>query len=291
MKSKKKLVDWVLIGIGAVSLVVYLVTGVLLFRYYTDYQEQKTQNEQLAALRQEQMAGITGSASSVEQSVDAAGADFPEGQQAEEDALDTSLTGDAIVPEDAVGDPLLEERVYAYFKEMNPDYVGWITIPDTVIDYPVVQRDNSYYLRRDFSGESNRHGSIFMDEVCAVGDAIVMIHGHHMKDGTMFGCLSEYKRAAYREDHPLILMDFGVGEESYRIFACGLVDLTDPNSFYYEILPQNEEEKAAYLEEFAASSLWYDTSKVDTGEPMVLLSTCDYGTEDQRFILLAAREE
>ena len=72
------------------------------------------------------------------------------------------------------------ERNAMRLREMNPDYIAWLTVPDTEIYYPVVKRDNSYYLYHDFMQQSNSHGAIFMDESCSRDDGVILLHGHHM---------------------------------------------------------------------------------------------------------------
>ena len=86
-------------------------------------------------------------------------------------------------------------REYRWLYESNPDMVGWIMIEDTVINYPVVQTpdDPEYYLHRDFDGQDNARGCLFADVKCDVENSDnVIIYGHHMNDGSMFGELMNY---------------------------------------------------------------------------------------------------
>ena len=104
--------------------------------------------------------------------------------------------------------PQINASVY---REKNEDYVAYLYIPDTEIEYPVVQRNNSYYLNHNFYGEKNAHGTIFLDESCSTEDPVLLLHGHHMKDGTMFGSLKQYRDKEFRQAHSEIFLDMGEG--------------------------------------------------------------------------------
>ena len=94
-------------------------------------------------------------------------------------------------------------------KKVSPNIVGWIYIPDTKVNYPIVQAsDNDYYLYRDANGKSSRSGSIFMDCDCAAdfSDKHSVIYGHSMQDGSMFRCLLKYPEGDFWEQHPYIYL-------------------------------------------------------------------------------------
>ena len=94
-------------------------------------------------------------------------------------------------------------------SEINPDIVAWIYIEDTEINYPVVQgTDNQYYLKRLFNGKWNGSGCIFLDSRNSpdLSDRHSIIYGHHMKNGTMFSGLTEYKKQGFYEGHPVVLL-------------------------------------------------------------------------------------
>lgn len=79
-------------------------------------------------------------------------------------------------------------------QKINPEIVGWITMDDTQINYPIVQaKDNDYYLFRNYKGEDMRAGSIFMDHRNDVKsqNRNTILYGHRMKDGSMFGSLKK----------------------------------------------------------------------------------------------------
>lgn len=250
---REKILDRLLLWGGIVFLCIFCITGYFLLRYYDEYRNTKKLDEQIASLRYSAGNEKNG------------GWDNGGAEQA-----DTSG----------------EEGLC----RINPDYIGWLVIPDAAVDYPVVQRDNSYYLSHDFTGEENRHGAIFLDENCSLEDDVLLIHGHHMKDGTMFGGLKNYKKEAFRQGHGIIYLDKGEGDEAYEVFAAALIDLTREGYFDYQRLPVRGEEKAAYLEKLKENAFWYDNEENPEGQ-ILLLSTCEYGSSDQRLVIAAVYRE
>jgi len=99
------------------------------------------------------------------------------------------------------------ENDFTKLLKENPDTVGWIMIPGTEIDYPVVQTDDdSYYLTHDYNKAESGHGSIFMDyrNSANVSDKHTILYGHNMRDGTMFHDLNEYKNLDFLSKHRYI---------------------------------------------------------------------------------------
>lgn len=89
-------------------------------------------------------------------------------------------------------------------REISDEAVGWITLDDTTIDYPIMQsRNNIDYLNKDPKGNYSLSGSIFMDFRCAPDftDAYSLVYGHHMSGGMMFGALDAYKDETYAAAH------------------------------------------------------------------------------------------
>lgn len=92
-------------------------------------------------------------------------------------------------------------------QKVNPDVIGWIYCPDTVIDYPVLQGfNNDQYLHHDYTGEYNFSGSIFVDAGCGkeFSDPNSIIYGHNMNSGSMFASLSKWADQEYYEQHPVM---------------------------------------------------------------------------------------
>lgn len=118
-------------------------------------------------------------------------------------------------------------------REINPDLVGWIYIEGTEINYPVVQgADNQYYLKHLFTGEWNSSGCIFLGarNCTDLSDRNSILYGHHMKDGSMFHGLMEYKSQEYYDEHPTVLFLTPDANYEVKIFA-GYVASVDADAW------------------------------------------------------------
>jgi len=153
---------------------------------------------------------------------------------------------------------------WAALRAINPNVVGWILIPGTSIDYPIVQTtDNATYLRRTFSGEQNPSGAIFMDRrsVPDFSHPNTIIHGHNMRDGSMFAELMQFRDYAFLEAHPIIIIFTPNGDRVYEIFTAPVVSQI---SDIYSTDHQPEEAD---------------------GQPIVTLSTCVNGSPELRMVV------
>jgi sortase B len=188
-------------------------------------------------------------------------------------------------PDDAEALPAETEDLpepSAFDKEMaaiNPDYVCWLKIDDTVVDYPVVQaEDNEKYLSLSFDNVENVYGSIFMDYRCALQNAPhVIIYGHNTKDGDMFGGLRYFLNEAYRQEHPVFTLSAGNKVYQYEIFSARITDVTDPayNLFFDE---------PGSFESFLA-----DCGSEEGARQIVTLSTCVSGDDKDERVVVQGR--
>ena len=171
-------------------------------------------------------------------------------------------------------------------QELNSDYKLWLRIPETAIDYPVVQGgNNEYYLNHTFTKENNAAGAIFADfrrPPMIVDNTI--IYGHNMRDGSMLASLKAYTKSSYLEEHPNIFLFYRGQWVACPIFSCQLRDDTDAGAYQTDL---SYAEWKAYLSEMQEASLYPITT--DTGienvKHIITLSTC-YGT-DRRMIVQA----
>lgn len=189
---------------------------------------------------------------------------------------------------------ILEEYKNLYNK--NKKLIGWIKIDDTNIDYPVMQTsDNEYYLRRNIDQEYDRNGSIFLDKDCDVVNRStnLIIYGHHMRSGNMFGKLDLYSDEKYYEEHKYIQFDTiyekGIYEVMY-VFRSKIYAEDEIVFKYYQFIDANsEKEFNSYMQEMAEMSL-YDTGvTAQFGDELLTLSTCDYYTDYGRFVIVAKK--
>ena len=120
-------------------------------------------------------------------------------------------------------------------KKINPDIVAWIRIPDTSIDYPVVQgNDDSYYLTHTFKKTEHVAGAIFLDSDnnADFSDDKNIIYGHNMKDGSMFQGLHKYESESYLQEHNKVYLYLPDGEAlTYTVIKCGYVK-ADSDTFW-----------------------------------------------------------
>lgn len=194
--------------------------------------------------------------------------------------------------------PLGQKRTaaeqYAPFEAMNEDFAAWLTIEDTPIDYPVMQSEEpNFYLYRDFQKNSSRYGTLYLAEGCDPDRSMnLLIHGHHMKNGSMFACLTDYTSKKFYEAHPLIQFDTLKSFGTYEIIAALKVDLADEKHFpYYDFIDGTEEEFNAYIQNCKARA-FYDTGvEAKFGDQLLTLSTCEYTLNEGRMLVVARRIE
>lgn len=109
-------------------------------------------------------------------------------------------------------------------QRANKDIGGWIKIPDTKIDYPLLcPSDNNTYLRRTWNGKYSVGGSIWKDPRCEIGEGNTIIYGHRMKDGSMFGGLKKFLDGDYIEKHPYIYVFYKTKEYRYKVTGCQVI--------------------------------------------------------------------
>lgn len=175
----------------------------------------------------------------------------------------------------------------AALAEENADCVGWLTIPDTGIDYPVMHTpdDPEHYLRRDFYGESASGGTPFLDgrNLAEAENQNLILYGHNMMDGSMFKPLISYLEPSFRETHKEIYLELSEKQYRYEVFAvvetntqCSLYQYTDLSD------PATESDfRAAILKET-------DLDGVHQAPGYLTLSTCNNGDGSSRVLVIAA---
>lgn len=189
-------------------------------------------------------------------------------------------------------------QVSSQFSELlkqNRDVVGWLTI-DGLLDEPVVQRDNEYYLTHDYLKKKSVTGALFLDEACDLRSvpAQLLIHGHNMKEGAMFGALKKYKvkSAAFYREHPYISFHTLYEDAEYVIFAVAEVSVDPDNAryfpFWYYPTFSTEAEFSHFLGQARGFSHYRCGVDVRPGDRLLTLSTCS-GTDESLRLLVMAR--
>ncbi len=184
---------------------------------------------------------------------------------------------------------------YAQIYALNSDLIGWITIPGTKVDYPVMQTPDrkDYYLKRNFNKMGSDWGAIYAREECDVfapSDNVVL-YGHHMKDGSMFAGLDSYKKESFWRDHQTFTFDTLYERHTYQIIAVFKTSASLNKGFAYHRF--NDAANQQEFDEFVATvkkMSFYDTGLTATyGDKLLCLSTCEYSLENGRFVVVAKR--
>jgi sortase B len=180
--------------------------------------------------------------------------------------------------------------------ERNSDIVGWLKINGTRIEYPVMQnpQDAGYYLNHDFDKNETEAGLPFLDRNSQIKSSdILLIHGHHMKSGWMFKDLMKYKTESFYKEHNTFEFSTLYEKEEYEIVAVILSKVyrkSDDVFKYYQIGDvQTSTEFDSYVQNIKKLAL-YDTGvNAQYGDKLVVLSTCEYSTENGRLAVVARK--
>ena len=184
---------------------------------------------------------------------------------------------------------------YQVLYEKNPDFAGWLRIDGTRVDYPVMHTPEQpqYYIYRDFQGKKTASGTPFLDGSCTVDSGSMIIYGHNMKNGTMFGSLDEYLDRRYWEKHPVVEFHTLKEDRQYEIFSVFRTRLLYENEAgfcYYQYIGELEEDAFDEFVRQACAASRYDTGIVpEYGDQILMLSTCSYHTENGRLVVAARR--
>lgn len=204
-------------------------------------------------------------------------------QQADENAPTVPLTeNENILPE------------YGELFLQNPDMVGWISIAGTEVNYPVMQTtDNpNFYLRKNFEKEYSTLGTPYVQENCDMKESDnLIIYGHHINGGKMFGALESYKDKGFYEKHKTIQFDTLTKRGKYEIVA---VFKTVAYSFqgfrYYDFVnAENEDDFNAYIEKCKELALYETGVNAEYGDRLITLSTCEYSAQNGRLVVVAKK--
>lgn len=242
----------------------FLFSGIMLVRQYADKKQSAEAFEQVAALVQE--------------------------IQPEEDTPATTPT-EGEVPEETT---VTAYEKYAAVYAQNPDFIGWITVPGTNINYPVMQSVDKpdFYLKHAFDGSYSNYGVPYAQENCdlEMSDNVIL-YGHHMSDGSMFADLCKYESEDFYREHSTFTFDTLSGYGTYEIVTVfkTVAYSQDGFKYYHFVNAECEEDFEEYLAQCRALAL-YDTGvTAEYGDRLLTLSTCEYSRTNGRMVIVAKR--
>lgn len=186
---------------------------------------------------------------------------------------------------------------------INPEIVGWIYINDTKIDYPVLWHKSDdmysqYYLNHNYKGDWDSYGTIFLDyrDLDGTDSKNVVMHGHHMNDGSMFGNLMSYAGMSgnldFYEEAPIIEFDTPKADGKYKIISVFKTNTLSSQGEFFNYLRadfQNEKDFMNYVYDVRVRSLINCPVDVNEDDELITLSTCSYEFTNFRTVVVARR--
>lgn len=196
------------------------------------------------------------------------------------DKMDKKLISDVVTGK--TNDALKRKINWIELKKINPDIIGWIYIPDTRIDYPIMKSDETYkYLKLNYMKQKSISGSIFLDQrnSSTFNDSNTIIYGHNMKNGSMFSDLRNFVDQKYMDKH--INIYIYTPDSKVRIYKCFSGVYTEATSDMYQTDIDYSKYTAAVIN-MAMAKEKIDTTKKS---PLVMLSTCTMAHSNKRTVL------
>lgn len=168
--------------------------------------------------------------------------------------------------------------------KINEGYKMWIEVPNTNINYPVVQgKDNDFYLNHDFNKKESSSGAIFIDYKNDIDkDKNIVIYGHNMKNKSMFQNLMKFKDEEFWNNNNTIILTIDGKQYEYEIFSAYVNNV---NNVEFKFDFRNDDEYLKYLQEIKEKSIFSRDTDIISNERIVTLSTCSYENDDARIII------
>lgn len=285
----------------AVCAVVFCVSGFHLVSYFADIHQSRNSTESLREIYASGQSASTGEPQ-LENTAAPTAEPSPTPQKAEasvqatEIPLETPASFADNWPSKYQNNPdLIISESFNGLRAQNRDIVGWLNI-EGVLDEPVLQRDNEFYLTHDATQKKNVTGALFLDENCNLRTITpnLIIHGHNMKEGAMFGVLKKYKLkdASFYKTHPFIQFNTLYEESTYVIFAVTEISLNPKNHYYlpfWNYLEFNSEKNFnTFITRVREYSHFQTGVDIQPGDRLLTLATCA-GTDNADRLLIVAR--
>ena len=185
--------------------------------------------------------------------------------------------------------PLENQTELDKFKQMNSDVVGWVRVPNTRINYPVVLTDNNeYYLDHNVERKRQKAGAVFMDFRNNDEDKRkhLILYGHNMKSGSMFHDLTSYKSKDFFDNNRKIVFSLDGETYEYTIYAAYIVQA---DAGFIQTSFNNNRDFVDYMQKFRSQSKFQTNEMINESDQVLTLSTCTYEYDDSRFVVQAKR--
>ena len=262
-------INFINVSLGAVILVIIFMIGINYYKNYVDEQHYLGIENNL-----KEIIKVNQKKTEEENALDVI-------EPGDEDLTTTTTTTTTVYD-------IQYEKVFSTLQEINKDTVGWLTVNNTRIDYPVVQaKDNDYYLRRDYYQNKNRHGWIFMDYRNNPDELNenTIIYGHNLANQTMFGTLRYALNSYWYKKSANQIITFNTPNENmkFQIFSIYTIPTTND---YLDITFPTTDAYQAYIDLVKGRSIYDFNIEVTTNDKILTLSTCANGN-DKRLVIHA----
>lgn len=262
-------INFIKVSLGAVILVIIFMIGINYYKNYVDEQHYLGIENNL-----KEIIKVNQKKTEEENPLDVI-------EPGDEDLTTTTTTTTTVYD-------IQYEKVFSTLQEINKDTVGWLTVNNTRIDYPVVQaKDNDYYLRRDYYQNKNRHGWIFMDYRNNPDELNenTIIYGHNLANQTMFGTLRYALNSYWYKKSANQIITFNTPNENmkFQIFSIYTIPTTND---YLDITFPTTDAYQTYIDLVKGRSIYDFNIEVTTDDKILTLSTCANGN-DKRLVIHA----
>lgn len=187
---------------------------------------------------------------------------------------------------------------FAKLYAVNNDFIGWIQIPNTHVDYPVVHTDNNdYYLENNFYKEPNKLGTVFVDSRAVISPGKtsdhLVLYGHSAQNGSFFADARKYKTVEYYQQHAFIDFDTLYDNSDWIVVSAFMIDAREDakNPFWYHDYIDFTDESLynEFINQITQRNYFVNNIDLQYGDKFITLSTCDYDFDDSRFAVTARK--
>ncbi len=175
--------------------------------------------------------------------------------------------------------------------EQNSDCIGWVSIPGTTLDYPVMYTpDNPQkYLRLSFEEKYSFSGVPFLDARCSLKSDNLIVYGHNLKNDTMFSSLGGYVQESYSRKHPEIEFETESEKAVYSVFAVVQVDEND--EWYNFVDAPNSKNFSSYIDAIKNKAVYTTDAVPEFGQQLLTLATCYGSDKSGRLLIISVKKQ